>query len=192
MPGSSATTPSLDTFPATTEENLQRRRTNRGFTLVELMVSMAVTLIVLGTALTVFKKSMDAATTVTPAWKSGPTTINPDPEDGVTLVYVDASLDNWKASSTTTISAAGDQVTMPPGTTPAVTDPAYGPKVGDLMLLRNVNGTAVGVVTAPPGGSTVQFSAGDPLQMNGGIAGLANPGSNPAAYPATTVNRLLM
>jgi len=44
---------------------LQRRRTNRGFTLVELMVSMAVTLIVLGTALTVFKKSMDAATTVT-------------------------------------------------------------------------------------------------------------------------------
>ena len=44
---------------------MQRRRTNRGFTLVELMVSMAVTLIVLGTALTVFKKSMDAATTVT-------------------------------------------------------------------------------------------------------------------------------
>ena len=81
---------------------------------------------------------------------------------------------------------------MPPGTTPAVTDPAYGPKVGDLMLLRNVNGTAVGVVTAPPGGSTIQFSAGDPLQMNGGIAGLANPGSNPATYPATTVNRLLM
>src|SRR5438552_16891756 len=64
MPGSSATTPSLDTFPATTEENLQRRRTNRGFTLVELMVSMAVTLIVLGNELTVFKKSMDAATTV--------------------------------------------------------------------------------------------------------------------------------
>src|SRR5438445_13515195 len=65
MPGSSATIPSPDTFPATTKENLQRRRTNRGFTLVELMVSMAVTLIVLGTALTVFKKSMDAATTVT-------------------------------------------------------------------------------------------------------------------------------
>ncbi|HTC78086.1 MAG TPA: prepilin-type N-terminal cleavage/methylation domain-containing protein [Terriglobales bacterium] len=236
---------------------MQRRRTNRGFTLVELMVSMAVTLIVLGTALTVFKKSMDAATTVTakaemqanaraaingivrdlsqagsggmpwggitgipvaslfahdtngndylanntysqgvlymvtPAWKSGPTSINPDPEDGVTLAYVDASLD-WSAYSTTTINPAGDQVTMPPGTTPAVTDPAYGPKVGDLMLLRNVNGTAVGVVTAPPGGSTIQFSAGDPLQMNGGIAGLANPASNPATYPATTVNRLLM
>src|SRR5439155_174705 len=44
----------------------------------------------------------------------------------------------------------------------------------------------------PPGGSIIQFSAGDPLQMNGGIAGLANPGSNPATYPATTVNRLLM
>src|SRR5207249_7037160 len=53
-------------------------------------------------------------------------------------------------------------------------------------------GSAVGVVTAPPGGSTIQFSAGDPLQMNGGIAGLANPGSNPATYPATSVGRLLM
>src|SRR2546423_11136148 len=161
------------------------------------MVSMAVTLIVLTTAVTVFKKSMDAATTVTakaemqanaraaingivrdltqagsggvpwggitgipvaslfahdvngndylanntyaqgvlyivtPAWKSGPVTINPDAEDGITLVYMDGSLDNWNASSTTAISAAGDQVTMPPGTTPAVTDPVYGPKVGD-------------------------------------------------------------
>ncbi len=85
---------------------------------------------------------------------------------------------------------------MPPATLPAVTDPAVGVTVGDVILLQNAYGAAVGVVTAVAG-QNIAFGA-DPLNINqpaaaaGNIKSLATPLSNPVVYPPTQVSRLIM
>jgi hypothetical protein len=85
---------------------------------------------------------------------------------------------------------------MPVATTPAVTDPALGITPGDVILLQNTHGSAIGVATAVAG-NTITFGL-DPLNINqlaapsGNIKSLATPGSNPVTYPATQVSRLVM
>jgi type II secretory pathway pseudopilin PulG len=115
--------------------------------------------------------------------------------DAIKVVYVDPTL-NWAAFQAATISATGNSLTMPAATVPAVTDPAVGITPGDVILLQNVYGSAIGVATAVAG-QTITFGA-DPLNINqvgapsGNIKALAIPDSNPVAYPATQVARLVM
>ncbi len=90
---------------------------------------------------------------------------------------------------------------MPAGTTPAVNDPAVGVTVGDVLLLQNNVGSAVGVVTNVNGTTRViTFANLDPLNINQSAAPVGNisalrfspvPGSAPY-YPSTTVRRLIM
>jgi type II secretory pathway pseudopilin PulG len=130
---------------------------------------------------------------VTPANNTGPNIT--EPSDAIKITYVDPNLD-WSAFSTTNIAADGSSLTMPAGTLPAVTDPVVGITAGDVVLLQNSIGSAVGVVTSVAG-SKIDFG-GDPLNINqkaaptGNIKAIATPLSVPATYPATRVSRLVM
>jgi prepilin-type N-terminal cleavage/methylation domain-containing protein len=130
---------------------------------------------------------------VTPGDAIGPNIT--EPSDAIKITYVDPNLD-WSAFTTTTIAANGSSLTMPAGTLPAVNDPAVGISAGDVVLLQNGIGSAVGVVTSVAG-STINFGP-DPLNLNqnaapaGNIKAIATPASNPVTYPATKVSRLVM
>jgi type II secretory pathway pseudopilin PulG len=118
-----------------------------------------------------------------------------EPTDSIKIVYVDPTLP-WTAFQAATIAVNGSSLTMPPATVPAVTDPAVGITPGDVLLLQNAYGSAIGVVTGV-GGQTITFGA-DPLKINqvaansGNIKALATPNSQPVTYPATQVARLMM
>ena len=130
---------------------------------------------------------------VTPGYTIGPTIS--EPSDAIKITYVDPTLD-WSAFQAATIAANGGSLTMPAATLPAVTDAAVGITPGDVVLLQNVYGSAIGVVTSVAG-QTMTFGA-DPLNINqpaapaGNIAALATPASNPVTYPPTQVSRLMM
>jgi type II secretory pathway pseudopilin PulG len=130
---------------------------------------------------------------VTPGNAIGPTIS--EPSDAIKVVYVDPTL-NWSAVSTAAIASNGGSLTMPAATVPAVNDPALGITPGDVILLQNVYGSAVGLVTAVAG-QTISFGV-DPLNINqlnapsGNIKALGTPGTNPLTYPATQVSRLIM
>jgi hypothetical protein len=95
----------------------------------------------------------------------------------------------------------GTTITMPAGTTPPLDDPAVGLSVGDVLLLQNANGAAVGVVTNFVAATRViSFANLDPLNMNQSGAGGGNikslefspvPGAAPY-YPAISVSRIMM
>jgi type IV pilus assembly protein PilW len=126
---------------------------------------------------------------VTPASAIGPTIT--EPSDAIKITYVDPSLD-WSAFPPTSITATS--LTMPPLTTPAVSDAAVGITPGDVILLQNSIGAAVGVATSVPA-PTINFGV-DPLNINqsaapaGNIAAIATPGTT--TFPATKVSRLVM
>jgi len=239
-----------------------------GFTLLEMLVAMATTLVVLGGIVALFTKGMDTVNRVTtradiqanvrvglnelsrdlyragtgipfggvpiPSAATGGTnpkyacdfvqcylpgnnsltqgTLYPvgpgnnvgpatpiETTDAVTIAYIDPTL-NWSAYPTTTITSTNPiTVTMPAGTTPALNDPAYGLQVGDVMMLSNSNGQAIGVVTAfSAAAGTITFASADPLNMNqptapaGNIPAIATAGSNPKTYPLTTLSRVIM
>jgi type II secretory pathway pseudopilin PulG len=130
---------------------------------------------------------------VTPGYTIGPTIS--EPSDAIKITYVDPNLD-WSAFQAATIAANGSSLTMPAATIPAVTDPAVGITPGDVILLQNVYGSAIGIATSVAGQS-ITFGA-DPLNINqlgaaaGNIKSLATPGSNPVTYPPTQVSRLMM
>ncbi len=130
---------------------------------------------------------------VTPGNAIGPNIS--EPSDAIKIVYVDPTL-NWAAFQAATITANGNSLTMPVATVPAVMDPAVGITPGDVILLQNAHGSAVGVATAVAG-RTITFGV-DPVNLNqsgapsGNIKSLANPNSNPVTYPATQVSRLMM
>jgi type II secretory pathway pseudopilin PulG len=130
---------------------------------------------------------------VTPGNAIGPTIS--EPSDAIKVVYVDPTL-NWAGVQAASIAPNGGSLTMPAGTVPAVNDPALGITPGDVMLLQNVYGSAVGVVT-DVAGQTIIFGP-DALNINqlnaptGNIQALGTPGTNPLTYPATQVSRLIM
>jgi hypothetical protein len=130
---------------------------------------------------------------ITPGNAIGPTIS--EPSDAIKVVYVDPTL-NWAGIQAAVIAPNGGSVTMPVTTVPAVNDPAVGITPGDVILLQNVYGSGVGVVTAVAG-QTIFFGA-DPLNINqlnapsGNIKSLGTPGTNPLTYPATQVSRLVM
>ena len=130
---------------------------------------------------------------ITPGNAIGPTIS--EPSDVIKVVYVDPTL-NWSGVQGAVVAPNGGSVVMPVGTAPAVNDPAVGITPGDVMLLQNVYGSAVGVVTAVAG--QVIFFGPDPLNINqlaapsGNIIALGTPGTNPLTYPATQISRLIM
>jgi prepilin-type N-terminal cleavage/methylation domain-containing protein len=130
---------------------------------------------------------------VTPGYVIGPTIS--EPSDAIKITYVDPTLD-WSAFQAATIAPNGSSLTMPAATLPAVNDAAVGITPGDVILLQNAYGSAIGVATAVAG-QTITFGV-DPLNINqpgapaGNIAALATPASNPVTYPATQVSRLMM
>jgi prepilin-type N-terminal cleavage/methylation domain-containing protein len=130
---------------------------------------------------------------VTPGYAIGPAIS--EPSDAIKITYVDPALD-WSAFQAATIAANGSSLTMPATTFPAVTDPSVGVTPGDVILLQNAYGSAIGIVTSVAG-QAITFGA-DPLNINqpgapaGNIAALATPNSNPVTYPATQVSRLMM
>lgn len=242
-------------------------RSKKGFTLLELLVAMAVGLVILGAAVGIFTKGMDAVNrvttradmqanvrvgfnelsrdlyragtgipfggipipsastggtnpqyacdggqcylpgnnkltqgtlfAVTPGNNVGPTST--ETTDAITISYIDPTL-NWTAYPTSTITSTNPiTVTMPAATTPALNDPAFGLNVGDVFMLSNSNGQALGVVTgfnAPA--KTITFATGDPLNINqpaapaGNIPSIATVGTNPKTYPLTTLSRVIM
>jgi type II secretory pathway pseudopilin PulG len=235
----------------------------QGFTMIELLVSMAVTIIVVGGAVLLFSSSMESSNRtlrysevqtearaalsqmtrdfsqagtgvplngipipsvgrgganpnfacdasqcytgangsytqgllykVTPGNNIGPRIA--ELTDAIKIIYVDPEL-NWTAFQASSIAPDGSSLTMPVTTVPPVTDPAVGITPGDVILLQNTHGSAIGVATAVAG-NTITFGL-DPFNINqiavpsGNIKALANPGSNPVTYPPTQVSRLMM
>jgi prepilin-type N-terminal cleavage/methylation domain-containing protein len=148
---------------------------------------------------------------VVPEDSVGPTTT--EPTDGIVITYIEpvssnpndpnasGTAPNWTqpAQPAATVSADGSTVTMPDTLNPKLTDPSVGLVIGDLLLLQNSNGQALGVVTNFDGSAnTITFGANDPLNVNqltapvGNIAALATAKTNPPVYPPVTVSRIMM
>jgi prepilin-type N-terminal cleavage/methylation domain-containing protein len=125
--------------------------------------------------------------------------------DAITIAYLDATwpvnnlaLTALNASGATitvntgTFDGAGNAVAPPAGR--AYDDPILGTKIGDILMITNVNGTAVGTVTGINPGGVILFAASDPLNLNqpgasaGNIAQLKNPGTN--VFPVSSAARL--
>ncbi|MCU1256656.1 MAG: hypothetical protein JWM83_2955 [Candidatus Angelobacter sp.] len=119
----------------------------------------------------------------------------PDPNDGnvqqgtpdaVTTVYIDRTLNLGTAAN---ITPSGSQIDLPS---------IAGINIGDLIILSNVHGSAIGMVTGVlTASNSVLFSSSDPLNINqpgaanGNIAALQDPGPG-NKYPTTTAARILV
>lgn len=130
---------------------------------------------------------------VTPGDGKGPT-VNTVSTDSVTIAYRDPT-SNLDQLPLTNISANGDQITFDPATSPAWDDADTGVKVGDILVLCNVNGCAAGEVNKIHGvhlhlnGS--EATDPDYLEFNQPAAAYGNiPSIIPAA--ATRAFRLLV
>jgi len=250
-------------------------KNERGFTIVELMVAIAVTLILMAAAVSVYQKAVQVATItneqsdmqtelrgamnqltrdlnqagtgipvggipipssstggsnpmfacdasicyissgnsftqgvlykVTPANGVGANILQAS--DAIIITYLDSLLSplanpaacspacNWSSSTTTTLASNGSTVTMPTGLSPAMNDAANGLNVGDVMMLQNSVGSAVGVITAYDASSRIiTFASGDPLAINQPTASAGNIKAlkSGATYPAVTVSRVMM
>ncbi len=101
-----------------------------------------------------------------PGQAGGPT-INGVATDVLTVVYDDttSAFDQYVL---TTLDATGKKLWFDPATTPAYNDGAVGLKPGDVLLLNNTNGQAVGTVTDVQINQEVWLMPGnnDPLDFN--------------------------
>lgn len=95
-----------------------------------------------------------------------PTSAGGTPTDIITVSYTDNTfaLDKY---AVTAFPIGGTSITMgaPPAGVPALLDQAVGLKVGDLLLVQNDKGAAVGEVTGLAG-SVISFADLDPLRIN--------------------------
>ncbi len=134
---------------------------------------------------------------IVPANGVGPNVLQSS--DAIVITYLDPEFmdpaNNWQTKTTTTLASNGTTITMPTGLVPALDDPAKGLVNGDLLLLTNSIGSALGVVTGYSAGSRViNFANGDPLNINqsGALAGNIKALKSGATYPAVTVSRVMM
>lgn len=104
--------------------------------------------------------------------------------DSITVAYVDNSINLGNAVS---ITPSGSQVTL---------KSVAGVNIGDLIMLKNVHGSALAMVTnVITASNKLDFAASDPLNINqpsaasGNIAGLQDGGN---VYPLTSVSRVLL
>lgn len=117
-------------------------------------------------------------------------TIGPNATSVLTVAYVDSSL-TLNALPLTQFTSSGNQITFDPST-PLIGNAAVGLKVGDLIMVYNTNGAALGVVTNLPQPNVVDFAAGDPLNINqpsashGNLASILS-GGTAATLPTSAV-----
>jgi len=119
----------------------------------------------------------------------------PDPNDGnvqqgtpdaMTMVYIDRTLNLGTAAN---ITPSGSQIDLAS---------VAGINIGDLIILSNVHGSAIGMVTnVLTNSNSILFASSDPLNINqpsaanGNIAALQDPGPG-NKYPTTTAARILV
>lgn len=106
--------------------------------------------------------------------------------DAMTMAYIDRTLNLGTATG---ITASGSQINLAS---------VAGLNIGDLIMLSNVHGSAIGMVTnVLTVSNTVVFGNSDPLNINqpgaanGNIAALQDPGPG-NKYPPTTAARILV
>jgi len=129
-----------------------------------------------------------------------PTSAGGPNTDIITVVYTDNTyaLNLYKV---TAFGANGVSISLiPPNpqpvpAVPPLLDPAYGIKVGDLILLSNNKGSAIGEVTGIPDNNTINFADLDPLRINQSGAATGNikaiiVAANPLGT-GTTATRIL-
>jgi prepilin-type N-terminal cleavage/methylation domain-containing protein len=130
-------------------------------------------------------------------------TINGNVTDMISIAYVDSSsdfaVDNPSTAqgfdayplNSATVSGASSTLVFNAATTPAPNDPKWGFKPGDLLMVSNSNGEAVGEVTSVTATSVV-LGGGDTMNMNqafgttGSVPNALGFGSGTGTYGATT------
>jgi prepilin-type N-terminal cleavage/methylation domain-containing protein len=141
-----------------------------------------------GTALT-FPASNITLQAVTPGPGLGPA-VNGIATDVISILMVDTSLP--LGDSLTNVAADGSSVTVDPAF--PIDGAGNGIQAGDLIWLGNGVDDAIQMVTGRAG-QTIQFAAGDPMNLNqrgaerGTVLQMQQP---PGAYPETTAHRVLM
>jgi len=130
---------------------------------------------------------------VTPGDGKGPT-INGVATDVVTLVYTDSTsqLDQYVL---TDMDVEGSRIYLDLNTIPAYDDSIVGLTVGDVLVLSNANGVAVGTVTAVLTNGEVRLAPNDALGLNQADAGFGNIKSitsppDPPDFPPTFTRRI--
>jgi Tfp pilus assembly protein PilW len=132
--------------------------------------------------------SDDRLYSVTPGDGLGPTMTGVT-TDVMTVAYQDTSL-TLQNSPLVSINSTGTQVTAAAGTSAGIV-------VGDIIMLSNTYGSAVGVVTSLGANDVINFANGDSLNINQTAAAMGNISSidNPASagvFPPTTAYRLFV
>lgn len=130
---------------------------------------------------------------VTPGDGKGPT-INGVATDVVTLVYNDTT-SQFDQYVLTDIDAEGKKIWFDLATTPGYDDAVVGLTVGDVLLLSNSNGSAVGQVTQVLAAGEVRLMPNDELNFNQPGAGFGNIKSmihppGPPAFAPTYARRI--
>lgn len=125
---------------------------------------------------------------VIPGYKMGmAATSGGTPTDVITVVYSDITLP-LKLFTVSAFASSGGSITFTPPANPpspappypALNDPAVGIQVGDVIMVQNGNGAAIGEVTGLTG-NTLSFADLDPLNINQSSA----PGGNLKAIANT-------
>lgn len=126
---------------------------------------------------------------VMPGFQKG-LTVGPNTTSIVTIAFVDSSL-ALNAQPLTHFTPSGSQITFDPST-PGIADPAVGLKVGDLIMVYNTNGAALGSITNLPNANKANLAASDTLNINqpsadhGNIANILS-GGTAATLPTSAV-----
>ena len=130
---------------------------------------------------------------VTPGDGKGPT-IEGVVTDVVTLVYNDSTsrLDQYVLTG---MDVEGSQIYLDLNTTPAYDHPVVGLRAGDVLVLSNTHGLAVGTVTDVLTNGEVRLAPNDALGLNQGDAGFGNIKSitsppDPPDFPPTYAKRI--
>lgn len=135
-------------------------------------------------------------TAVTPGFNDGPT-IDGVITDGITLVYLDQALftapcSNWATTPVSSVTPSGSQTTVTATLCPPINDPVYGLNLGDLIIVSNTNGAALGQITNLPSTNRIDFANSDPLGVNKPSAAFGNIAAILTGNPPTFISRIFV
>lgn len=150
-----------------------------------------------------------ALTSVEPGFSLGPVSMG-NPTDMITVMFGDNEL-SWSTMAPINNAPAAPPcagtVTLTSVTLDTTTAFCQDPRIfntnvaiqpGDLMMLTNAQGGSVLRYVTSVAGTTLNFAAGDPFDINGQAAAsgtmtnMATPGSVPIAFPPTSISRIWM
>jgi prepilin-type N-terminal cleavage/methylation domain-containing protein len=138
--------------------------------------------------------STGVLTAVTPGFNDGPT-IDGITTDCITIVYLDQSVlnapcSNWATTPLQSVTPSGSQTVVQVSLCPPLNDPVYGFNVGDIVIVSNSNGAALGQVTSLPSVDKVDFASSDPINVNQPSASHGNIASILAGNPPTYMSKI--